>query len=207
MKTAVMKIKDIHPAAYNPRVTLEPGDTEYEALKNSMEKFGVASPLIVNGRTGNLISGHQRLNILIEQGAEETEVVLTDMDEQQEKLCNIALNKIDGDWDYTKLQELFEEFEEECPDDIKYTGFTEQEVRDLFGLFDEEMDGLQDDEAQSGEKQDQEQKEKEFSIFLSFATKELAEKWIAEKGIDAEYKGTARNITVRMEGLEYGKGY
>lgn len=25
MKTAVMKLKDIRPAAYNPRVTLKPG--------------------------------------------------------------------------------------------------------------------------------------------------------------------------------------
>ena len=33
MKTAVMKLKDIRPAAYNPRVTLKPGDKDYEALK------------------------------------------------------------------------------------------------------------------------------------------------------------------------------
>ena len=42
MKTAVMKLKDIRPAAYNPRVTLKPGDKDYEALKNSLERFGVA---------------------------------------------------------------------------------------------------------------------------------------------------------------------
>ena len=61
MKTAVMKLKDIRPAAYNPRVTLKPGDKDYEALKNSLERFGVAEPLIVNETTGNLVAGHQRL--------------------------------------------------------------------------------------------------------------------------------------------------
>ena len=45
MKTAVMKLKDIRPAAYNPRVTLKPGDKDYEALKNSLERLGWRSLL------------------------------------------------------------------------------------------------------------------------------------------------------------------
>ena len=109
MKTAIMKLKDIRPAAYNPRVTLKPGDAEYEALKNSLERFGVAEPLIVNETTGNLVSGHQRLNVLKASGAQEVEVVLVEMDEEQEKLLNIAMNKIDGEWDYKKLEALFDE--------------------------------------------------------------------------------------------------
>ena len=32
MKTVIMKVKDIKPAAYNPRVTLKPGDEEWEKL-------------------------------------------------------------------------------------------------------------------------------------------------------------------------------
>ena len=107
METAIMKLEDISPADYNPRKTLKPGDQEYEALKNSLDRFGLAEPLIYNKRTGTLISGHQRLNVLKDSGAQEAEVVLVDLDEQQEKLLNIAMNKIEGDWDYKKLETLF----------------------------------------------------------------------------------------------------
>lgn len=129
MKTTVMKLKDIRPAAYNPRVTLKPGDKDYEALKNSLERFGVAEPLIVNETTGNLVAGHQRLNVLKASGATEVEVVLVEMDEDKEKLLNIALNKIDGEWDYKKLEAMFEEIEAE---DIKFTGFSQEELDNLF---------------------------------------------------------------------------
>lgn len=212
MKTAVMKLKDIHPAAYNPRVTLKPGDKDYEALKNSLERFGVAEPLIVNETTGNLVAGHQRLNVLKASGATEVEVVLVEMDEDKEKLLNIALNKIDGEWDYKKLEAMFEEIE---ADDIKFTGFSQEE---LDNLFDEGIPDW-DDTGEDAEEQDNDDKDgpetetpekpaalKEFNIFLSFPTKEAAEKWLKDRSIDLEYQGTARNITIRMEGLDYGTG-
>lgn len=205
MKTAVMKLKDIRPAAYNPRVTLKPGDKEYEALKNSLERFGVAEPLIVNETTGSLISGHQRLNVLKANGAQEVEVVLVEMDEEQEKLLNIAMNKIDGEWDYKKLEALFEEI---SADDIKFTGFSEEELSNLFD------DGMPDWDDHDGEQEDEKKAEgpakpaalQEFNIFLSFPSKELAEKWLKDRGVDMTYPGTARNITIRMEGLDYGTG-
>lgn len=212
MKTAVMKLSDIHPAAYNPRVTLKPGDKEYEALKSSLERFGVAEPLIVNETTGNLVAGHQRLNVLKAGGATEVEVVLVEMDEDKEKLLNIALNKIDGEWDYKKLEAMFEEIGAE---DIKFTGFSQEE---LDNLFDEGLPEWGDTEEGTEEKDAKEDEEpkvetpekpaslKEFNIFLSFPTKEAAEKWLKDRGVDLEYQGTARNITIRMEGLDYGTG-
>lgn len=212
MKTAIMKLKDIRPAAYNPRVTLKPGDKDYEALKNSLERFGVAEPLIVNETTGNLVAGHQRLNVLKASGATEVEVVLVEMDEDKEKLLNIALNKIDGEWDYKKLEAMFEEIEAE---DIKFTGFEPEELQNLFdeGLPDWDDTG-EDNEEQEKEADDEPEAEtpekpaalKEFNIFLSFPTKEAAEKWLKDRGVDLEYQGTARNITIRMEGLDYGTG-
>lgn len=212
MRTAIMKLKDIRPAAYNPRVTLKPGDKDYEALKNSLERFGVAEPLIVNETTGNLVAGHQRLNVLKASGATEVEVVLVEMDEDKEKLLNIALNKIDGEWDYKKLEAMFEEIDAE---DIKFTGFEPEELQNLFdeGLPDWDDTG-EDKEEQEKEADDEPETEapekpaalKEFNIFLSFPTKEAAEKWMKDRGVDLEYQGTARNITIRMEGLDYGTG-
>lgn len=210
METAVVKISDLHPAKYNPRKVLKPGDKEWEALENSIKRFGVAAPLVANKETMTLISGHQRLNVLKHNGEKEVEVVLVEVDEEQEKLLNIALNKIDGDWDYQKLEALFEEISE---DDIKFTGFEPEELANLFdgGMpdwgeesGDEEKPEKADKEPE--EKEEKEQAEKPFNIFLSFPTKEMAEKWLKDRDIELEFAGTARNITIRMEGIGYGTG-
>lgn len=210
METAIMKISEINPAAYNPRVKLKPGDEQYEALKNSLERFGVATPLIVNKATGTLISGHQRLNVLKANGAEEVEVVLVELDEEKERLLNIALNKIEGDWDYGKLEALFNEI---SPDDIKFTGFSENEIEALFGNsenIEATESGGTDKEVSEDKSNDEKEKadkpESEFNVFLSFPSKELANKWLSDRGIELEFTGTNRNITIRMEGAEYGTG-
>ena len=208
-----MKLNDIYLAEYNPRKTLKPGDTEYEALKNSLERFGLAEPLIVNKVTERLISGHQRLNVLKASGIKEAEVVLVELNEDQEKLLNIALNKIDGDWDYKKLEVLFEDIK---ADDIKFTGFTPEELKNLFDSDFSDLEGDEEKKSQDVGDKDKNNKNldipeqssmlKEFNIFLSFPTKELAEKWLKDREINLGYSGTTRNITIRMEGLAYGAG-
>lgn len=213
METAIMKLNDIYLAEYNPRKTLKPGDTEYEALKNSLERFGLAEPLIVNKVTERLISGHQRLNVLKASGIKEAEVVLVELNEDQEKLLNIALNKIDGDWDYKKLDVLFEDIK---ADDIKFTGFTPEELKNLFDSDFSDLEGDEEKKSQDVGDKDKNNKNldipeqssmlKEFNIFLSFPTKELAEKWLKDREINLGYSGTTRNITIRMEGLAYGAG-
>lgn len=208
MKTVITKLRDIRPAEYNPRIALKPGDTQYDALQNSLERFGLVEPLVVNKTTGTLISGHQRLNVLIANGVEEAEVVVVEMDEIQEKLLNIAINKIEGDWDYKKLESLFQEI---SADDIQFTGFTAEELDNLFDGavpdFGEETGSeTSDAEEQEDDEEiaDKAQTQKEFNIFLSFPTKELAENWLKNRGMELEFEGTSRNITIRMEGVDYG---
>ena len=79
-----VKLKDIKPSKYNPR-TISP--EQLTALKDSMEKFGNVQPLIVNKKTGNLVSGHQRLKVLntTMHQDDEVECVIVDLDEFQEK--------------------------------------------------------------------------------------------------------------------------
>ncbi len=205
MEISIMKLADIHTAEYNPRINLKQDDEEYKALKNSLERFGVATPLIVNRTTGNLVSGHQRLNVLKEMELAETEVVFIDVDINKEKLLNVALNKIDGEWDYEKLEELFSEFSEE---DIKFTGYATEELEGLFGSETTELnfnDGYNSDaETENEEKEKPEKPEKEFSIFFSFPSKEVAENWLKEKGQEHKFEGVSHNITIRMEGVEFG---
>lgn len=210
MKTAIMDLKDINPAKYNPRVQLKPGDQEWDALKNSLDRFGVATPLVVNETTGNLVSGHQRLAVLKQSGETRVEVVLIQMDEDKEKLLNVALNKIEGEWDEEKLKELFDEVGDE---DIKFTGFTEEDIEALYDGeepdYDEDEEPEKQEEKDSSSKEEKEEKDpdlREFSVFLSFSTKEAAEAWLEERGVETEYQGTSRNITIKMEGLKYGAG-
>ena len=133
----------INPAVYNPRIDLQPDDKEYQRLKRSIEEFGYVEPLVWNKRTGVLISGHQRLKILLEQGVKEVEVSVVDLDEEREKALNLALNKISGDWDYAKLRDLLEELDTGAFD-IELTGFDLEEIEDLMASVFEDAEVRED---------------------------------------------------------------
>ena len=101
----------LNPAAYNPRKDLKPGDREYEKLRRSIAEFGYVEPVIWNRRTGNVVGGHQRLKVLVDMGQTEIDCVVVDLDLRREKALNVALNKIQGDWDEEKLASLMAEFD------------------------------------------------------------------------------------------------
>jgi hypothetical protein len=103
MKTAELKVlpvKELKPAAYNPRKKLKPGDKEYQKIKDSIEEFGFADPLVVNSDM-TIIGGHQRLTVAMDLGYTEVPCAVVDVDKVREKALNIALNKITGSWDET----------------------------------------------------------------------------------------------------------
>jgi len=127
-------INKINPAKYNPRKDLQPDDPEYQKLKKSIEEFDLIEPLVWNKRTGNLIGGHQRLKILKENGITEVELSVVDLDDVKEKALNIALNKIQGKWDFPKLKDLLQELDT-GEFDIGITGFDEDEIEDLIDKF------------------------------------------------------------------------
>lgn len=127
MKIVEMRIEDLKPAPYNPRVELKPGDPEYEKLKRSIQEFGLVDPVIYNERTGFVIGGHQRLNVLQELGYTAVEVSVVDLPEEKEKALNLALNKISGQWDMPKLLEVLEELRADDMD-IEITGFDDCEI-------------------------------------------------------------------------------
>jgi len=124
----------LNPAAYNPRKDLKPGDKEYEKLKRSIEEFGYVEPIIWNKRTGNIVGGHQRYKVLTALGYKEIDCVVVDLDEQREKALNLALNKIQGDWDKDKLALLIDDLQGE-DFDVSLTGFDMGEIEDLVAQF------------------------------------------------------------------------
>lgn len=60
-----MDLRSLTPADYNPRVELKPGDPEWDALNESIERYGYILPIIWNEETGNIVGGHQRRNVLL----------------------------------------------------------------------------------------------------------------------------------------------
>ena len=132
-----VEVSKINPAAYNPRVDLKPGDPEYEKLKQSINTFGYVEPLVWNKQTGNLVGGHQRLKILIEQGVTEVEASVVDLPIDKEKALNLALNKIRGDWDDNKLAALLDELNQDQNLDISLTGFDAPEISEILDKVEE----------------------------------------------------------------------
>lgn len=99
MEIVRKKIRDLDRAAYNPRIDLIPGDTEYENLRRSIITYGMIIPVVWNQRTNRVVGGHQRLTVLENEGETEVDVSVVDLDETQERQLNVALNKIEGGWD------------------------------------------------------------------------------------------------------------
>ena len=131
------KIRDMDRAAYNPRIELIPGDTEYENLRRSITTYGLIIPVVWNKRTNRVVGGHQRLTVLENEGETEVDVSVVDLDETQERQLNVALNKVEGGWDEEKLGDLLAELGE----DATLTGFTQQEIDSLTNDIDSLIDG------------------------------------------------------------------
>lgn len=125
-------IDQINPAPYNPRLDLKPGDSAYEKLKRSIIEFGYIEPLVWNQRTGHLVGGHQRLKVLRDLGHQEAQVVVVDLPPEREKALNLALNKVQGDWDEVKLATLLQELAQVPEFDVGLTGFEPPEISELF---------------------------------------------------------------------------
>lgn len=143
MEIRTLKATELKAAAYNPRKDLQPEDAEYKKLRRSMEKFGYVEPIIWNERTGNVVGGHQRLKVLLDQGAEDIECVVTNLGEKDEKILNVLLNKVKGRWDIGKLADLLQELDEAGA--MEATGFEDWELQSLLMQYDHIKDLMEDD--------------------------------------------------------------
>ena len=129
MNIQIIDINKLIPATYNPRKDLKTDDAEYIKIKNSIVKFGFVSPLVIN-KDMTVIGGHQRSKVLKDLGITEVECIVVDLDKTNEKALNIALNKIQGDWDEDKLEALLQELKLE-EFDMNLTGFDFDEVDEI----------------------------------------------------------------------------
>ena len=149
MKIITKRIDEMERATYNPRVSLMPGDEEFQYLEESMRRFGQVLPIVWNQRTNRVVSGHQRLSVLEYWGEEKAEVSVVNLDEIKEKQLNLALNKITGSWDNEKLKSVLEEL----GGDALRIGFSQAEIdaleNDIAAALDadflqEELSGIEE---------------------------------------------------------------
>lgn len=117
-ETLTIHRSQIENADYNPRKI---NDKQLSGLKRNLKKVGLLMPLVWNKRTGNLVSGHQRLRLIdgIEGSSDyEMTVSVVDLDEKTEKEQNIFINSTtyQGEFDLDKLKFVINEF------DLDYRG-------------------------------------------------------------------------------------
>ncbi len=117
-----IKISELKGMEGNPRTMT---NVEFDNLKNSIKEFGCVAPIIIN-QDNTVISGHQRLKASVELRFKEIEYIRVDLDEEQAKILNLALNKIHGEFDPDKLSKFVENI-----NNIELSGFSEQELKDI----------------------------------------------------------------------------
>lgn len=124
---ATMQRSQIKLAAYNPRDPLD--SFAKEKLTANLKEVGLLEPLVVNSRSGTLISGHARIGILDELAGKGTDyeltVALVDLDEKTEKEQVVFLNNeiCMGTYDVDALQKQIEKGL-----DYSKCGFTESQL-------------------------------------------------------------------------------
>ena len=107
------RLIDLGPAPYNPRAI---SSEALDGLRHSVERFGLVEPIVWNRRTGRVVGGHQRLKVLELRGDTETQVVVVDLPEAEEKALNVALHNPAIAGDFTpELHTLLAEIEEQLP--------------------------------------------------------------------------------------------
>lgn len=115
----------LHESECNPRRMTE--DQERN-LTESIKRFGLSSPLIVNkfkGRENILISGHQRYKIAKKIGMIEVPVVYLELDPKSEQELNLRFNANICEWNTDLLKELDLEL-------ILDVGFDDQTISDMW---------------------------------------------------------------------------
>lgn len=123
----LLPIESLVPAPYNPR---RPLTAKARAkLKRSLAEFGLVEPLVWNERTGHVVGGHARLDLLRELGHAAVPVSVVNLDDARERALNVVLNNLEaqGRYDPAKLHELLTGL----GDGRELTGFDDATLRNL----------------------------------------------------------------------------
>jgi len=126
LKVSYVAITSLKTTEYNPRKWSK---SDLDQLKESITRFGVVDPLIVNSapeRHNIILGGHMRLHALKELGHKQVPVAYVHIpDSEREKELVLRLNKNHGEWDFGLLAEFDESF-------LAGIGFDSEELDKVF---------------------------------------------------------------------------
>ena len=154
---------EIKEAAYNPRII---DDDNLKKLTKGIREHGLVVPLCWNERTGNLVSGHQRLKALDKMHRKKDFKVpcsVINVDEKEEKQLNVQMNNpsMQGDWDLGALADLnadgisFDDMGFNKADiEFMYDGEVDFDANDSLGDTDSLDDDMDSDEQPAVSKRD-----------------------------------------------------
>lgn len=127
-----MNRADIKECPFNPRAISEEAKRR---LRANLKRVGLLQPLVVNGRTGRLCSGHQRiacLDTLEGHKNYKLRVAVVDLSEKEEKEQVIFFNNQEamGVWDIDKLASIYKDGWA----DFEASGFDSAQAYKMFGI-------------------------------------------------------------------------
>ena len=162
MNIIQIKIVDLKPASYNPRKISQ---KDMDDLVRGIAEFGFVEPIVVN-KDMTIIGGHQRVTAALHLDFDEVPAYVVDLSPEKAKALNIALNKIQGEWDYEKLQGVMADLP---PNLATLSGFSHKELEKLVTLFADTDVNLDEDLSDF----ERESKNHEFRILIPKDDKDL----------------------------------
>lgn len=117
-----LSLGELLPHPKNPRKHPEPGTSEWESLRKSLE-HDYFDPLIWNRRNGMLVSGHLRKKVLAASGFTHADCVVVDYDEDVHVARMLAANRLTGEDDMEAMAKLLDEFHADKTFEFALTGW------------------------------------------------------------------------------------
>lgn len=145
-KTPTWKIEDValsklKAAKYNPRTI---SDHDMANLKAAMARDGCLENIVIN-KDSTIISGHQRVKAAKELGWKKIPAVRIDVPKHYEKLLNIRMNRVRGEFDPGMLGSLIESIASNPKADLALSGLTDSEITEYLDATKEEIPEDADD--------------------------------------------------------------
>lgn len=142
-----------------------------------------------NERTGNIVGGHQRVQVLKEIGETEIEVSVVNLSLKDEKQLGLALNKIKGKWDYEKLADVFRSLEGA---DLTATGFSADEIAIL--LEEDDIGEINWDDDWGFEPINE-----NWVVILKFENYDKANEWAEAHGYEGQCRKGTKTTVIRVD--------
>lgn len=101
---------------------------QLEALTRSIHEFGFVTPVLARREDGVVIGGHQRIVAARRLGLTEVPTIFLDLPASKAHLLNLALNRVQGEWDTELLARMLIDLEQAPEIDLRISGFADDEI-------------------------------------------------------------------------------